>query len=652
MTGVGTIRSGIGSALLFCATLAYAGGPPVGIVDESLVLHKHADIMEDPTRSLTWDEISQAPSSENFEPGGSLLPDIGGTKSGYWLRVHPELPAAVPKEEWLLYSMQTELDRICVYWPLIGGTAQQDCAGLDLRRDGETSWNRDYIMRVPANLDTSQPWYVYAHSDTWLAIPLELMTLETYMARDHRYQYLWGMYYGSYAALVIFSVFAFIALRDTVWLFFGLHYAALGLLFFVLQGRPMDFVFPGNLIMATAGGPFFAAGFVGVGCLFYRRYLDTMSTMPRWDLLLKIIAIGSGITAIVALFAPMLAYEWLGLFGLAFACSVLIVSFLRRRAGYQPATYALVTLGLMLIFGGIKSIELIGIELLPPEPSLNLFRFCSLTGALVILLGMADGVRRLQAERDREARENELRREELEHSNAELREFYFVASHDLKQPMRGISGFAELLKKTYRGKLDAQADEYIDYISQGAQRVNSMIAGFLELSGTHSQKLNLTDINTADLVNSVLQDLNLLIEETHTQIEVDDELPTVTADAEQLARVFRSLIHNSLSQAADHNPIKIHISASQDNLFWTFSVKDTGPGIAPNRLRRIFNLFAHDHETPEEDQQGTGVGLTICRRLIKQHGGRIWAQNVDGGGAEFLFTLPKSLDTEEEQLAH
>lgn len=622
---------------LMTLTLSAAELPPQ---QEYLALHEQADILHDLENSYTPEALTREPLRSKFQPGSGVLPDIGAVPYRVWLRVQPPLSASSQPDNWLVYVMQTELDDLCIFWPISDGSYREQCSGLNARRAGLHGWHRDYLMHVPADLDVTRPWLLYAQSHSWLAIPVELMTVDHYMRRDHRGQHLWGLYYGAFAALILFAGFAWIALRDRVWLLFGLHYVFLGMAFYALQGRPMDFNFPLNTWWTTAGAPCFFNLFVGFGCLFYRSFLD-VHAFARWaDRLLLGMAGAAFLIAVYAAFSPMTGYLLLGVIGLMFTVFSLLLSTIRSRQGHQPAYYALVGLGLMLLVGGIKSVELLGYELLPPEPSLNLFRFCTLAGAAVILLGLAQRVRMLQEERDRAARQNVQRRRELESSNAELREFAFVASHDLKQPLRSLAGFARLLSEKYRGKLDSEADEYLNYIESGAKRANQLITDLLELTRSRGHKLTLSETEARAIVDQALHDLDESISDSDALITVSP-MPTIYADTTELSRVFRNLIHNAIVHARKDRAPQIEISGKDIPEGWEFEVRDHGPGLPENMHERIFKVFTHGDA---DEHSGTGIGLALCRRIIGSHGGRIWAEDHPSGGAVFRFTLPDNRD--------
>ncbi|MEW6299160.1 MAG: PAS domain S-box protein, partial [Thermodesulfobacteriota bacterium] len=226
--------------------------------------------------------------------------------------------------------------------------------------------------------------------------------------------------------------------------------------------------------------------------------------------------------------------------------------------------------------------------------------------------------------------------EELRRSNDELQQFAYVASHDLQEPLRMVSTYVELLAKRYRGQLDADADEFIGYAVEGAQRMKALIDGLLAYSRVESQGRALQPTDSEAVFQRVLTDLQPAIAESGATI-THEPLPAVRADAVQLGQVLQNLLSNALKFRGTAPP-SIHVAAQRDGAFWRFAVRDNGIGIDPRYAQRIFQMFQRLHTRGK--YPGTGIGLAICKRIIERHGGRIWVESEPGTGATFFFTLP------------
>ncbi|MEG4587357.1 PAS domain S-box protein [Microcoleus sp. MOSTC5] len=226
--------------------------------------------------------------------------------------------------------------------------------------------------------------------------------------------------------------------------------------------------------------------------------------------------------------------------------------------------------------------------------------------------------------------------EDLKRSNEELEQFAYVASHDLQEPLRAVTSYTQLLAQRYQGNLDERANKYINYIVDGATRMQQLINDLLAYSrlGTSGQEFEEADCNAA--VKQSLSNLQIAIAEKKAVITWD-AMPTVMADEFQLVQLFQNLIANGIKFCRQDTPL-IHIAAGRQESEWLFSVRDNGIGIDPQYADRIFIIFGRLHSRRE--YSGTGIGLAMCKRIVERHGGRIWVESQEGKGATFYFTIP------------
>jgi len=235
--------------------------------------------------------------------------------------------------------------------------------------------------------------------------------------------------------------------------------------------------------------------------------------------------------------------------------------------------------------------------------------------------------------------EEELQKKsvELTRSNLELRHFAYIASHDLQEPLRAISGFTELLAKRYRGKLDERADKYIGFITDGTSRMQQMIQDLLTYSRVETQGHEFERTDSSASLDQALSNLQVLIEENKAVV-TNDPLPEITADRDQITSLFQNLIANAVKFHKPGVIPKIHVSARQEGDNWTFSVADNGIGIDQKYEDRLFKIFSRLHTKSE--YPGTGIGLAMCKRIVDRHGGTIWLKSAPDAGTTFYFTIP------------
>jgi signal transduction histidine kinase len=254
---------------------------------------------------------------------------------------------------------------------------------------------------------------------------------------------------------------------------------------------------------------------------------------------------------------------------------------------------------------------------------------------------MKDHLTRLPESVKRAIREKQLRGEhkaslaELARSNEELEQFAYVASHDLQEPLRMVATYTQLLAERYRGQLDADADKYIHYAVDGALRMQ-LVQDLLAFSRVGRQAMDLQSTDCNVVLALGLQNLQAAILESAAVVE-HETLPVVMADSSQLVQVFQNLIGNAI-KFRGAEPALVRVGAEAKGKEWIISVADNGVGIAPEDLASVFVIFRRLHTRAE--YPGNGIGLSICKKIIEHHDGRIWVESEPGRGSIFKFTLP------------
>jgi PAS domain S-box-containing protein len=237
----------------------------------------------------------------------------------------------------------------------------------------------------------------------------------------------------------------------------------------------------------------------------------------------------------------------------------------------------------------------------------------------------------------RKAAEEELQKRTiaLERSNKDLEQFAYVASHDLQEPLRMVSSYVQLLARRYEGKLDHDADDFIGYAVDGANRMQTLIDDLLIFSRVGTQSKPFEPTNCETVLEHVLTNLKMAIEDSYAMI-THDPLPTIMADGSQFTQLLQNLVSNAIKFQGEEPP-HIHISAEQKGDEWEFSVADNGIGIKPEFFERIFVIFQRLHG--RDEYSGTGIGLAVCKKIVERHGGRIWVESEPGEGTTFFFTI-------------
>lgn len=232
----------------------------------------------------------------------------------------------------------------------------------------------------------------------------------------------------------------------------------------------------------------------------------------------------------------------------------------------------------------------------------------------------------------------------LKHSNQELEQFAYIASHDLQEPVRMITSYLQLLKRRYEGQLDSDADDFINFAVDGAVRMQRMINALLTYSRVNTKGGEFLPVSFDEIFDQVNDNLQVAIRENNATV-THDTLPTLIADEVQMVHLLQNLVINAINYRRDEPP-RIHITAKQIENAWEFTVSDNGIGIEPQYFERIFMMFQRLHNKRES---GSGVGLAICRRIIDRHNGNIWIESEVGRGSRFHFTIPAGEENNDQR---
>ena len=260
--------------------------------------------------------------------------------------------------------------------------------------------------------------------------------------------------------------------------------------------------------------------------------------------------------------------------------------------------------------------------------------FAQQTAILLENYAMLDTLHAQAQELERNVKERTL---ELQRSNEQLRQFAYVASHDLQEPLRTISTYLQLIEYRYPDKLDDEGREFINFAVEGAQRMKDLISALLQYSRVEAKQRDFGVVDSQKVLDNALRFLETAIREAEASV-THDPLPQVRADEQLLAQVFQNLISNAIKYRSSGRKLEIHIGVDQKPGQVVFCVRDNGIGIEPQYLERIFVIFQRLHHNNE--YAGTGIGLAVCKKAVELLGGRIWAESEVDKGTSFYFTVP------------
>jgi light-regulated signal transduction histidine kinase (bacteriophytochrome) len=242
---------------------------------------------------------------------------------------------------------------------------------------------------------------------------------------------------------------------------------------------------------------------------------------------------------------------------------------------------------------------------------------------------------------ERERAEEEVKRSvaDLARSNDELQQFAYVASHDLREPLRAVGGVVQLLEQNYKTQMDGRGREYIAHIVDGVSRMQMLIDDLLEFSRVGTRGHPVQVVESSKVMETVLSNLSMAVKESGAEVTHSD-LPPLSCDATQLTQLLQNLVGNAIKFHGEARP-EVHVTAEAKDAEWVFCVRDNGIGIEPQYYERIFTIFQRLHT--RRAYSGSGIGLAICKKIVSLHGGRIWVESAAGKGARFYFTYPKTV---------
>ena len=226
--------------------------------------------------------------------------------------------------------------------------------------------------------------------------------------------------------------------------------------------------------------------------------------------------------------------------------------------------------------------------------------------------------------------------EQLANSNKELKQFAYIASHDLKEPLRMIGAYTSLLQRRYSKKLDEGAQEFMGFITDATRRMNNLLDDLLTYSKVGTQELQKEPVKMCEVVEASLANLQLKIKQKHAKVNLSD-LPEVEVSRIQMGQLYQNLISNAIKFSDKDSP-EIWIDAEKNGKAYIFSVRDNGIGIAAEHKERIFEMFSRLHT--RQEYEGTGIGLATCKKIVEQHSGRIWVESEKDKGSTFYFSIP------------
>ncbi len=639
----------LGTLLFVFARAGYAlEAVEVGAGPEYLPLGTHVEYLEDPSERLTIADVAAPANDRRFAPSPGEGFNAGLTTSAWWLRFRLRAAGGVGRG-FVVELPWAVVDRVERFAPAgTGGWAVAVAGeGIPFRRWQVAHRTPTFTLPLPAGEEAT--YYLrIAGDDTMLLSPV-LWSVPAFAANELGENLGFGFYYGALFALVLYNLIQFFAIRDRVYLYYVLTIAGFGLYQLCLDGFAYQYLWPGSPGWALRSLHLFAGLSGFAAAVFSRRFLMTETHLPRLDRWLRraAVPVAALLVACLALSIPAMI-RVVGIVIVACAFTFLPAAVLTWRQGYRAARFYLFAwagIGLAVLVHSARGFGFAPGSLIATH-AMQLGVFST---ALTLSLVLADRVNLLQAalaeslgEKERLLLRLEERSAEVEAANRHKSEFLAHMSHELRTPLNAVIGFSRVLLRRVFGSLTDKQAEYLHDIHGSGQHLLSLINDILDLSRIEAGRLEL-EPTRCDLRAAIDQSVLLVRERAgrrriRLETVLDPGVGEWTADSRKLRQILINLLANAVKFTPEGGTVTV--TAAQDEQEVAITVADDGIGIAPEDQEVIFEPF-RQAGSRDGRREGTGLGLTLVRKLVELHGGRVTLASAIGRGSSFTVTFPR-----------
>ncbi|MCU0663602.1 MAG: ATP-binding protein [Myxococcota bacterium] len=626
---------------LFSMPRAASAAEPI-VLDDNLktsVLGKELDILEDPTTKLTVEDVTLGPQASEFRVNEKAKPNFGFTKSAFWVRFSLQNNKDVPQDI-ILELDNAILDEIALFQMSESGGFSVQTLGDRHPFGNREIRNRNPVFKLHVPAKTTHTFHARLFTDGSMNIPLLLHKPDAFFAIDHNTQIAFGFYFGIVFVMGLYNLFLFFAVRDRTYIYYVVFIIGVSFFNMTISGLAYEYLLhsiPWRTFVDKSL-LFFIALIGGPGCLFTISFLKTKEIFPRLHKLLVGLALS---------FAVLFVAIILGPYGpISLLCALMTVTWgfvltgtgiYALAKGYRPARFYVLAWIALLTGCILQAARLLG---LAPQMFLTMYgmEIGSALEVILLSLALADRITIMKQEKElaqREAIESYKKADKIKN------DFLANTSHELRTPLNGIIGIAESLIDGAAGSMNKTAKENLRMIVGAGQRLSTLVNDILDFSKLRNRNLDLQlkPIALKQLVDVEIALLSPLIgtREVHLKNEVPENLIAVKADENRLIQILQNVIGNAIKFTKAG---RIVITAEHKDKNVEIKVIDTGIGIPADKLEDIFIAFEQADGGTTREYGGTGIGLSITKKLVELHGGTIFAQSELGKGSIFVITLP------------
>lgn len=619
-------------------------------------LGSYLEILQDTAKAWTIDDVSALEMNAAFTPNMEAIPNFGFTNAAYWVRFHLD-HAASQSPSWWLEVSHHDLDLVDFYVPGDNLTTYEvSHAGRRLPFVTRNIKHPNYLFSIPRPDSLKQQTvYLRFESEGSMTLPLTLWSIPAFAQKDQQERFIMGLFYGLLLIMLGYNLFIYFSLRESSYLYYVLFLACFMVSRASGDGLAAQYLWPEAGMWNSIAGLLIGTLLTVTVLQFTSAFLNARQNVPRANLLIK--ALMALWTALLILL-PFIPVSTFSIFYLILVIPTLLTilgtSVLAWKRGYQPARLFLLAWGILIIatflFVGVR-FGLLPSNLLTEESPrigmafLVLFLSLALVDRINFFKKEKEVAQAAVVQKQREALQlkDEMNaalhesKEELEARNAELERFAYTVSHDLKSPLVTIRGFLGLMEQSAEdGNLDRMHED-AHQIREATDKMKVLLDELLELSRIGRLINPPEEIPLSDLAQEATDLLAGSISIQGVQVNIEPNMPIVHGDRLRLLEVFQNLIANAIKFMGSQTNPMVDIGGYLNESAVHCYVRDNGMGIEPAYLEKIFGLF----ERLDTNIDGTGIGLTLAKRIVEVHDGRIWVES-DGKdkGATFYFTLP------------
>ena len=626
---------------------------------ENYALGKYLSILEDKKGELSFADIVSGRFDMDFVPNEKSVPNMGYSGSVFWFKVTILSPISTSSsiQDWVVFYDNPYVSDLRLFTPDATGRYQEQKTGDIYPFSVRTVKNRKYAFKISIHPGESKTLFIRHLDQTMSVVPLSLMSLDAYVSYTQKDYLIYGMYFGVLLMLLLVNMILFAFVRDKHYLLYA------GTLFFgiinlaLMYGFLNQFIWPDAIHQMTRFSGLIISLAGNSGLLFGISFLNLQKDLPRIYKGLTALVLAWLGWAIISVYLPLSSSITNSLLSVSLVSVVLIIlGIYQSLKGYKPAIYYLIATGTGLVAIIVSLLARKKILVIGLNPD-DLVKFSHLFRVIVFSIAIEIKLRLIQKEK--EAAE-QLAVTNL-HKADHLKDLFLAnTSHELRTPLHGMIGIAESMMRDRQ--LPKEANEDLALITSSGRQLASLINDILDMTRIRANDLDLV-IKPVDLFSATAFTLRLvqpLIEEKELEFVnlINPKAQYIDADENRLKQILNNLLGNA-AKFTESGHIKIEAvkqgsefkKEGDSKEYLEIRISDTGIGIPEEQLTRIFDLFEQGDETHSRTHQGSGLGLTITKKLVILQGGEIWAESVPGKGSCFIFTLPVSQLQPKQQIA-